>query len=189
MSLRAFDGWPESLISTAVDGVAVTAAAATTLLPPAGLFTLPQNFFSAPGKKLQIKASGRATTVATTPGTFRFDVRFGGTVVFDSLAIALVVTNAYTNVGWWLDIELTSRLIGAVGNCMGQGTFTSPNVLGSANVAMPIGGVTAMLPWNTAPAVGGNFITTAAQQVDLFFTQTAATGSFQLHQFELIAKN
>jgi hypothetical protein len=46
-----------------------------------------------------------------------------------------------------------------------------------------------MLPWNSAPAVGNNFDSTASQQVDIFFTQTVATGSLTVHQYELIAAN
>jgi hypothetical protein len=40
-----------------------------------------------------------------------------------------------------------------------------------------------MLPWNAAPAVGGNFDATVSNLLDLFFTQTVATGSITLHQF------
>lgn len=185
MSLQS---WQETLISAQIDGTAVTAAAATTLIPAAAKYTLPANFFSI-GKQLLIKASGRVSTVVTTPGTLRFDVRLGGTVVFDGLAIALVTANAYTNIGWYLEILLTCRAIGSSGNLMGQGNFTAPNVLGGANVAMPIGGVTAMLPWNSAPAVGTNFDTTSSQQLDVFFTQTVATGSITLHQYSLWSLN
>jgi len=182
-------GFWTTLVNSQVDGTALTAAAAASAIPPAAKFTLPANYFDFIGKQLMVKATGRTSVVATTPGTQRYDIRFGGTVVFDSQAIALVVTNAYTNIGWNLEILLTCRAIGATGNLFGQGTYTAPNVLGGANVAMPIGGVVAMLPWNTAPAVGNNFDTTATQQIDLFFTQTAATGSMTVHQYAVYAQN
>jgi hypothetical protein len=180
-------GWQETLITSSVDGTAVTAAAATTLLPAAVKYTLPNNFFYV-GRQLLIKASGRISSVITTPGTARFDVRFGATVVFDGLAVLLDSVAAHTNVGWILEILLTCRAIGTTGNLIGQGKWTSEDILGVPATA-PKGVLTAMLPWNSAPAVGNNFDTTATQQVDLFFTQTAATGSITLHQYSLWSLN
>lgn len=180
-------GWQETLITSQVDGTAVTAAAATTLLPAAAKYTLPANFFEI-GRKITVKAWGRISSLITTPGTARFDVRFGGTVVFDGLAILLDSVAAHSNVGWYLQIELTCRAIGSAGNLAGQGFWTCEDILGVPATA-PKGVLTAILPWNSAPAVGSNFDTTTSQQVDLFFTQTAATGSITLHQYELIANN
>lgn len=185
MSLQSFQ---ETLITAQIDGTAVTAAAATTLLPAAAVKTLAPNFFDTIGKKIQIKASGRITSLITTPGTARFDVRLGGTVVFDGLAILLDSVAAHTNVGWTLDIELTCRAVGAAANLMGVGLWTCEDILG-VPAAAPKGVLSAILPWNSAPAVGANFDSTVSQTVNLFFTQTAATGSVQLHQYELIAKN
>lgn len=179
--------WQETLVTAQIDGTAVTAAAATTLLPAAAKYTLPTNFFDI-GKKLQIKAQGKISSLVTTPGTARFDVRFGGVVIFDGLAVLLDSVAAHTNVGWWLDIELTCRAIGASGNLVGHGLWTCEDILG-VPAAAPKGCLTAVLPWNTVPVVGANFDTTAIQQVDLFFTQTAGTGSITLMQYELIAKN
>lgn len=184
MSLQT---WQETLISAQVDGTAVTAASATTLLPGAAKFTLPANFFSV-GKQLLVKASGRISSVITTPGTARFDVRFGSTVVFDGLAVLLDTVAAHTNVGWMLEVLLTCRTIGASATLMGQGTWVCEDILGTPASA-PKGSVTAILPWNSAPAVGTSFDSTASQQVDLFFTQTVATGSCTLHQFSLISLN
>jgi len=184
-------GYQDTLINSQIDGTAVTAAAATSCIPTAAKKTLPANYFDVIGKSIVIEATGRLSVAATTPGTLRFDIRFGAVIVFDSQAIALVVTNAYTNIGWHLRIILTARAIGGstTANLFGQGTFTAPNVLGGANVAMPIGGVVAMLPWNTAPAVGTGFDSTVSQQVDMFFTQTAATGSLTVHQFAIYGVN
>lgn len=184
MSLQS---WQESLITAQVDGSAITAASATSMLPAAAKYTLPANYFQI-GRKLQIKAAGRISSVITTPGTARFDVRFGATVVFDGLAILLDSVAAHTNVGWALDIELTCRAIGSSANLMGVGTWICEDILG-VPASAPKGCLTALLPWNSAPAVGNNFDSTATQQVDLFFTQTVATGSVTLHQYELIAKN
>ena len=84
---------------------------------------------------------------------------------------------------------LTCRAIGASGNLMWQGLWISEAAL---NTAVPTtgpgpGGFTT--PFNAAPAVGANFDTTVSQAVDLFFTQTVATGSLTLHQYWLDAKN
>lgn len=183
----SFQSWQETLITSQIDGAAITAASATSMLPAAAKYTLPANYFQI-GRKLHLKAMGRISSLITTPGTARFDVRFGATVVFDGLAILLDTVAAHTNVGWWLEAELTCRAIGTSANLMGAGTWICEDILG-VPASAPKGCLTAMLPWNSAPAVGNNFDSTTTQVVDLFFTQTAATGSITLHQFELIAKN
>lgn len=180
-------GFQETLITAQVDGPTLTAAAAATCLPAQAKKTLPANFFDTIGKQIRIRASGRVSSVITTPGTVRFDVRLGGTVVFDGLAVLLDTTAAHTNEGWQLEIILTLRACGSAANLMGQGTWTSTNVKGVGT--MPLGGLPAILPWASAPAVGSNFDATAAQQLDLFFTQTVATGSLTLHQFTVESLN
>lgn len=177
----------ESAITAQVDGNNITAAAATSLLPAAAKFVLPANYWQI-GRKLKISAHGRISSVITTPGTARFDVRMGATVVFDGLAVLLDTVAAHTNVAWKLDIELTCRAIGTSANFMGVGQWTCEDILGVPATA-PKGVLTAMLPWNTAPVVGANFDSTATQIVDLFFTQTVATGACLLHQYELIFPN
>lgn len=174
--------WTNPLVTALVDGPSLTSAAAASCLPTAAVYTLPNNFWEV-GKQLRITASGRISNVVTTPGTARYDVRLGGTVVFDSQAIALNAV-AKTNVGWWLDILLTCRTVGSStsGTLMGQGRWTSESVIGSPAVTAGGNGVV-MLPFNAAPAVGGGFATTAALALDLFFTQTVATGSMTLHQY------
>lgn len=185
MSLQT---WQETLISAQVDGTAVTAAAETTLLPAAAKFTLPANYFSAIGKQLFIRASGRISSVITTPGVAQFKVKFGSTAVFDGLAILLDSVAAHTNVGWYLEIYMTCRAIGTSANLIGQGKWTCEDILGVPATA-PKGVLTAILPWNSAPAVGTNFDSTTTQQVDLTFTQTVATGSITLHEYSLISLN
>lgn len=173
----------ESIITSQVDGSAVTAAAATSLLPAAAKFVIPANYWQI-GRKLKVTAWGRISSVITTPGTARFDLRMGSTVVFDGLAVLLDSVAAHTNVGWRLNIDLTCRAIGTSANFFGQGTWTCEDILGVPATA-PKGVLTAILPWNSAPAVGANFDSTATQVLDLFFTQTVATGSCLCHQFEL----
>lgn len=176
-------GFRKALISAQGDGTANTAGTAASCIPAQAKFTIPANTFDSPGKMLLIKASGRISSLITTPGTARFDVRIGGTVMFDSLAILLDSVAAHTTVGWWLEIMMTMRTAGAAATMWGQGIWTCEDILGVPATA-PKGVLTAMLPWNSTPAVSGNtFDATAGQTLDLFFTQTAATGTMTVHQY------
>lgn len=179
--------WKELIAVAQADGPTLTAAAAATMLPGPAKIILPANFFSEVGKALKIQASGRISNAVTTPGTARYDVRLGGTVVFDSNAMPLNTT-AKTNVGWFLELLLTCRAIGAAGNLMGQGVWQSESYIGSP-AASAGGNGSIMLPYNAAPAVGANFDTTVAQTFDMFFTQTVATGSMTLHQIFVTSMN
>lgn len=170
------------------DGTAITAAAATTLLPSHAKFTFPANTFSQLGQQLMITASGRISSVITTPGTARFDFRLGGTVVFDGLAILLDSVAAHTNVGWMLQILLTLEVVGSAAKFFGQGFWMCEDILGVPATA-PKGVLSAILPWNSAPAQGTAFDATTSLQADLFFTQTVATGSVTLHQYSLALLN
>ncbi len=176
-------GYRKTLVSAQGSGPTLTAAAAATCLPGQAKIKIPGGTFDTPGKLLIIEASGQIGSVITTPGTARFDVRLGGTVMFDSLAILLDSVAAHTTVGWWLKILMTLRTSGSAANFWGQGMFTSEDILGVPATA-PKGVLTAILPWNSAPAVSSNTIDANADQVlDLFFTQTAATGSMTLYQY------
>lgn len=175
-------GYQETLVNSQIDGATLTAAAAASCIPAAAKFTLPANFFDQIGKAIRITAWGKISSVITTPGIARFDARLTGTVVFDGLAVLLDTVAAHTNVGWKLEITLTCRAIGTAGNLQGQGAWFCEDILGTP-ASSPKGALQAMLPWNSAPAVGANFDTTIAQVLDLFFTQTVATGSLTVQQY------
>jgi hypothetical protein len=180
--------WVETLITSEIDGAALTAIGAASMLPAAAKYTFQPNFFDI-GRAIRITASGRVSTVITTPGTLRFDVRTQAAIsVFDSLAILPDSTAAYVTVGWYLEILLTCRAIGTTGNLFGQGKFCSTDIAGQI-AAPPKGALTAILPWNSAPAVGANFDTTISNSFDVFFTQTVATGSLTCHQYALESLN
>jgi hypothetical protein len=181
-------GWQETIIEAQSDGTAVTAAAETTLLPAHAVATLPPNYFSRPGKRIRIRASGKISSVITTPGTARFKVKLGSVAVFDSLAILLDSVAAHTDVGWKLEIELTQRAVGTAATLMGIGTWTCEDILG-VPAAAPKGCLTAILPWNSAPAAGTSFDATVSEVLDLTFTQTAATGSITLQQYAVESLN
>jgi len=186
MSLQT---WQETLVNASVDGPILTAAAAATAIPTAAKITLPNNYFYV-GRMLRITAAGRISSVITTPGTARFDVRIGAVVAFDSLAILLDTVAAHTNVGWKLDLLLTCRSIGSgtSATLFGQGVWTCEDILGVPATA-PKGVLGAILPWNSVPAAGTGFDSTAASTLDLFFTQTAATGSLTVHQYMVESLN
>lgn len=186
MSLQT---WNEVLVNGLTDGPTLTAAAAASCIPTPAKITFPNNWFYV-GRSLRITMSGRISSVITTPGTARFDVRLGAVVAFDSLAILLDSVAAHTNVGWKLDLLLTCRSIGSgtAATLIGQGTWACEDILGVPATA-PKGVLSAILPWNSAPAVGTGFDSTAANTLDIFFTQTVATGSFTVHQYLVEAVN
>lgn len=178
------NSWWQTLIEAQVDGPTLTAAAAASCLPGAAKFTFPASLMKV-GDEFLIKAYGRISCVVTTPGTARFDVRFGSTVVLDGLAMNLNTT-AQTNAPWELEMHLTCRSIGnsTTATVFGMGRFSSPAIVGAAAIAAG-GHGNFVLPNSTAPAVGNGFDSTVSNTIDLFFTQTVATGSLTLHKFNL----
>src|ERR1044071_2181009 len=179
--------WSNPLVIGAADGPTLTAAAAASCLPTSSVFTLSNNFFDYPGKALRLYAAGRISCAVTTPGTARFDVRLGASAIiaFDTQAIPLNIV-AKTNVGWVLDLLLTCRTVGSgtTATILGQGLWTSEASIGAPAAATEAPG-SFVVPYNTAPAVGAGFDSTSALKVDLFFTQTVATGSLTVHQYLL----
>lgn len=169
------------------DGPTITAAAATSCLPLTARYTFPPNGFAV-GSSLRIHASGRISNVVTTPGTARLDVRLGGTggttgtVVYDTGALALNVV-AKTTLPWFFQGILTCRAVGSTGNFWGVGTFQSESVIGSPLPS--VGGSGSFVAPTGVTAVGANVDLTVANVFELVFTQTAATGSFTVHQFIL----
>jgi hypothetical protein len=122
---------------------------------------------------------GRISSVITTPGTARFDIRLGGVVAFDSGAISLHTGAALTNVPFKYEAVLTCRAVGSgtSANIMGNGLWTSQNALNEH-----AHGNAVMYP-SGAPTVGTGFNSQSALTLDSFFTQTVATGSMTVEQF------
>lgn len=188
MSLQT---WQETLIAAQADGTALTnTTTATSITPATGLVTLPAQYFQI-GRAHRLRATGRMSTVVTTPGTLTLQLRFGAINVFDGGAMTLNVV-AQTNVPWILDVLLTCRAIGSgtSAQLFSQGLFTSHAVIGSP--APTAGGAGShVLPYNAAPAVGGGFDSTAAQTPTLFATWSVANAanSIQVHQMILESLN
>lgn len=174
------------LVIANTDGPTLTAAAAASCIPVANRLILPNNYWT-PNKKWIVRASGRISCAVTTPGTARLDLRTGpsGTIIaFDSGALGLNIV-AKTNVPWAFELDLVCRTVGSgVGTALfGMGRFMSEAVVGAPLPSA--GGNGVLLCPVGAPVVGTGFDNTAANAVDMFFTQTVATGSFTVHQYEI----
>ena len=96
------------IASSYTDGPALTAAAAASCVPTYFPTTLPAGYWQI-GRIWRLTMSGRISNVITTPGTARWDVRLGGIVAFDTLAMPLNIV-AKTNVSWNLLAWITSGL-------------------------------------------------------------------------------
>ena len=187
MSLQT---WQESVAISATDGPTLTAAARASCIPTANRIVFPNNFFYI-GRAIKIVMSGRISCAVTTPGTARFDIALGGagtTIVFDTLALNLNVV-AKTTVPFVLEVLLICRAVGAgtATTFFPRGQFTSEAVVGSPLPTVG-GGGSLMVPVGT-PAVGAGMDNTAASILDVFFTQTAATGSLTVHNYQVDVLN
>ncbi len=183
--------WEQTLVSSYGDGTAVTTATAGSLLLVAAspaVFTLPANFFDAPGKAIRVRAHGRISNIVTTPGTLTLDLRFGAIIVATSVALQLNAV-AKTNVSWLLEWYLTARAIGSgtTANLMHNGTWTSESVVGSPLPAS--GGPGSLMLQPSAPAVGTGFSSVVSNAVDLFAKFSLTGNSIQAHAFQLESLN
>jgi hypothetical protein len=163
------NSWVGTLAASIGDSTALTASTTpTSILHTSGRAYLNPNQLNV-GTVLRVQASGRVSTVVTTPGTLTFGFRIGPTsniVAFTSQALALV-TVATTNVSWILELLMTVRSTGSgtSANLIGTGRFESEiNTNGSA------GNAAARLLPATAPAVGTGFDSTVANVADLYAT-------------------
>lgn len=169
------------IASSYTDGPALTAAAAASCVPTYFPTTLPAGYWQI-GRIWRVTLTGRISVVITTPGTLRWDVRLGGVVAADTLAVLGNVV-AKTNVGFYLEGILTCRSVGSgtSATLMNQWRLTTEAIINTAIPTTGPGGGYA-LPWNTAPVVGTGFNSQSALTLDIYFTQTVATGSMTVHQ-------
>jgi hypothetical protein len=172
------------LVSSQGDGPTITAAAATSCLRPMCKYPMAGCQLKV-GDVLYAEWQGRISCAVTTPGTARFDMRMGSTVIWDSLAINLNTT-AKTNVKFKLSGVLFVRQVEsgttAAAVLMGLLDFTSEAIIGSA-VENAAGGVAKILVPTGAPTNGTAWDGSIGQTFDSQFTQTVATGSMTVHNF------
>lgn len=185
--------WQETLVIAQSDGAALTnTLVETSLLPGQAKYVLPANFLDYIGKTLRVRATGRISTVVTSPGTLTFRVKLNTTpiAVAVSPAFALNVA-AKTNVTWLLEWSLTARTIGSgtAATLLHTGYWQSEAVIGSP---LPSAGGSGqlMIP-ASAPAVGTGFDSTVPNLVDLTaqWGTANAANSLQLHQYALESLN
>lgn len=160
--------WNQTLSVQQGSGAALTnTTTATSLLLGQAKFPLAAQFIQFIGQKLRVKASGKISTAASTPGTFTFDIRFGSIVIFTGGASPTLATSA-ANVTWRLEVDLVMATVGSGTTA----TMTGDGVLWSlANT----GGIQ-LLP-ATSPAPGTGFDSTITNTVDMFGTWSAASAS------------
>ena len=177
------NSWNQTIITAQGAGSALTAAAAASMLPGQAKQTFPANQLKI-GDSFSIRAAGIISCVVTTPGTARYDVRFGAVVVYDTGAMNLNIV-AKTSVPWWLDIELVVRSVGSgtSATLWGQGTWASEAVI--ASPANSVGGNGLLNVPVSSLAVSTGFDSTTSFVIDSFFTQTVATGSMTCEMFRV----
>lgn len=174
------------MVISKTDGPTLTAAAAASCIPAINRMILTNGYWREE-KSWLCFLSGRISNAATTPGTARWDLRTGpsGTIIaFDTGALNLNLV-IKTTVPWQLMVRLTCRAVGtgAVTTLFGIGMFQSEALVGAPLPS--VGGNGMLLVPVSAPAVGTGFDNAAANAVDWFFTQTVATGSMTVHQYEI----
>ena len=187
MSLQT---WQETIVMSATDGPTLTAAARASCVPTANRIVLPNNFFYI-GRAIKVVLNGRISCAVTTPGTARFDICLGSagtTIVFDTGALNLNIV-AKATVPWTLEVLLVCRAVGSgtTTTFFPRGQFTSEAVIGAPLPAAG-GNGSLIVPVGT-PAVGAGMDNTAASALDVFFTQTVATGSMTVHNYQVDVLN
>lgn len=180
----------ETIVMSATDGPTLTAAARASCIPTANRIVLPNAFFYI-GRALKVIMNGRISCAITTPGTARFDICMGAagtTIVYDTLALNLNIV-AKTTVPWMLEVLLVCRTVGnaTATTFFPRGQFTSEAVVGAQ---LPtVGGNGSLIAPVGTPAVGAGMDNTAASALDVFFTQTVATGSLTVHNYQVDVLN
>jgi hypothetical protein len=180
----------QTIVMSATDGPTLTAAARASCIPTANRIVLPNNFFYI-GRAIKLLLSGRISCAVTTPGTARFDICLGSagtTIVFDTLALNLNIV-AKATVPWFLEVLLVCRAVGngTLTTFFPRGQFTSEAVIGAPLPA--VGGNGSLLVPVGTPALGAGMDNTAASALDVFFTQTVATGSLTVHNYQVDVLN
>lgn len=185
-------GFWQTLATLPAAGTALTAAARASMTQgtnaTAGRFTLPGNALKTLGDQLRVYATGIISTVITTPGTARFDVAMATTAKMDTQAMPLNIV-ARTNVPWILDLTGTLTTVGTAAVLTWTGVWLSEDMINTALQATGPGPGGTVVPYSGtatgASTASSSFDSTVSQLLDLYFTQTAATGSCQLLQMNM----
>ena len=176
------NSWYQKLISSVIAGSAVAnTTTQTSVLPLYAKYTLGANWIEKIGDKFRIKACGKLSTAASTPGTLSWFVMFGAIAVFAGGASATLATSQ-TNVTWRLEIDLD--VIQPTKN-----TTTSAQIQGEGE--FKTAGLTALIQLlpATSPGPGTGFDSTASFAVDLqaAFSVANASNSITCNAYELVS--
>lgn len=153
------------------DGTALTnTTTGASIIHPTGKVRIPGNYAGwKVGNRFKVTASGRISTVVTTPGTLTLEIRLGPTsniIACTSPAFALN-TVAKTNVTWLLEWHMRVATVGSgtAATLLHTGFWTSEAVIGSP-LPSAGGAGTHMIP-ASAPAAGTGFDSTVENVFDL----------------------
>lgn len=185
-------GFWKTLATLPVAGTALTAAARAQMTQggnaPAARFTLPANELNYIGDQIRLEASGIISCVVTTPGTARFDLAFATVAKLDTQAMPLNIV-ARTNTPWHLEFIGTLTTAGTSAVLTWTGKWLSDAMINTALQATGPGPGGTIVPYSGtatgASTASGTFDATVSNLLDLYFTQTVATGSCQLLQMNL----
>jgi hypothetical protein len=183
-------GFWQTLNTLQAAGTAVTAASRTSMTAGStqGRFTLPANALKTLGDQLRLEATGIISCVVTTPGTARFDLSMATTAKLDTQAMPLNIV-ARTNVPWYLTMLGTLTTAGTSAVLTWTGQWLSEAMINTALQATGPGPGGTMVPYSGtatgASTASSTFDSTVSQLLDLYFTQTVATGSCQLLQMNI----
>lgn len=168
------------------DDAAVTLSTTSLLLHTIQYTSLPANYFSMPGKMLQLWMMGRMTT-AVTPGNITVELRYGttsnaGTILATTAAV--VAGASKTNITWIANFFVRCRSIGATGSLLGWGWFAPE----PSSVVFPAANNPAFAPI-TAPAATA-VDTTVASGINLQMKRSGSTAeTAQVHDLVFAALN
>jgi hypothetical protein len=183
-------GFWQTLNTLQAAGTAITAASRTSMTVGStqARFTLPANALKNLGDMLKVTATGIISCAVTTPGTARWDLAMATTAKLDTAAIPLNIV-ARTNTPWFLDITGTLTTTGTSAVLTWSGFVLSDAVVNTALQATGPGPGGTILPYSGtatgASTAGTSFDATVSNLLDLYFTQTVATGSCQLLQMNI----
>ena len=170
----------ERLVSAQAAGPLLSGStSATSILPTSAVYTLPGNFFNYIGQTLHVKAQGKLTTAASTPGNLTLSCYLAGASWCATQAMAL--GTSLTNSTWELELDMTILTLG-------NSTVATAMFVGKA---LGITGATSfvMVP-ATSPVASSGFNSVQANTLDLFATFTSsATNTLTLNQYFVDSPN
>ena len=178
------NNWGQTLLTQQAPGTAVSnTTAATSVLPGQAKFTMPAQLIQFIGTGIRLRASGRLSTAASSPGTLTFNVMFGSIVAFTSGATATLATSA-SNLTWRLEVDMYAASVGSGTAATMYGTCEFVSSALSATTPIYLGPA-------SSSAAGNGFDSTVATVVDLFaqFSVANAANSIRCDDYEFILKN